>query len=88
MIRDLMLGRHHFYEFRESPEGIATNILSDRLTRLGDEGLVEKRPADEGKGRIAYHLTEKGRSLGPVLKAVADWGLKNLPGTEKRVLRK
>ena len=73
IIRDLILGRSRFKDFIESPEGIPTNILSDRLERLRDGGLVEHIPAADGSKRLA---------LRPVLRAMRDWGLKWEPGTK------
>lgn len=82
VIRDLFLGRQHFREFLASPERIATNILTDRLNRLIEHGLIEKTPSPEQSGREAYRLTQRGKSLGPVLKAVVKWGSEQLPGTQ------
>lgn len=81
IIRDLILGRTRFRDFIESPEGIPTNILSDRLERLRDGGLVEHIPASDGSKRLAYQLTDKGAALRPVLRAIRDWGLKWEAGT-------
>ncbi|GAA5479477.1 helix-turn-helix domain-containing protein [Haloferula helveola] len=85
VIRDLMLGRSRFKDFAGSPEGIPTNILSDRLTRLTEGGVIEKVPAEDGSKRFAYALTKKGESLKPLLLAIRDWGLKWEPGTEARL---
>lgn len=82
IIRDLLLGRSRFKDFAESPERIPTNILSDRLTRLIDQGLAEKIPAEDGSKRLAYKLTKKGKALGPVMTAIRDWGLKWEPDTK------
>ncbi|MEO0509095.1 MAG: helix-turn-helix domain-containing protein [Verrucomicrobiota bacterium] len=81
VIRDLFRGCAHFKDFQASPEGIATNILSNRLSRLIEHELVEKFPSTEIPGRNAYRLTEKGRSLEPVLYAILDWGKANIPGS-------
>lgn len=81
IIRDLILGGSRFKDFIEAPEGIPTNILSDRLERLRDGGIVEHTPAADGSKRLAYQLTDKGRALRPVLRAIRDWGLKWEPGT-------
>ena len=82
VVRDLACGKTQFNEMCRSPEGIATNILADRLARLVESGLAEKfAPADQ-PGRDAYRLTAKGKSLGPVLAAVAAWGLANIKGTK------
>jgi DNA-binding HxlR family transcriptional regulator len=75
IVRDLLFGRTRFKDFTASPEGIPTNILADRLERLLANGVVEQIPAEDGTKRLAYRLTEKGKSLGSVLKAVRDWGL-------------
>lgn len=82
VIRDLMFGRSRFKDFTSSPEGIPTNILSERLNRLMRHGLAEQVPAEDGAMRRGYRLTEKGRSLAPVLEAMRDWGLKWEPGTK------
>lgn len=75
IVRDLFLGRSRFKDFTASPEGIPTNILSERLERLLETGVVEQIPAEDGTKRLAYRLTEKGKALGSVLKAIRDWGL-------------
>src|SRR5437868_14219155 len=75
VIRDLFFGRARFKEFAASPEGIPTNILTDRLERLLARGIIEQIPAKDGTKRLAYSLTKKGKALGPVLRAMRDWGL-------------
>jgi DNA-binding HxlR family transcriptional regulator len=75
IIRDLFIGRARFKDFTASPEGIPTNILADRLERLLAHGVIDQIPAEDGTKRLAYRLTEKGKALGPVLKAMRDWGL-------------
>lgn len=82
VIRDLMLGRSRFKDFANSPEGIPTNILSDRLERLLATGIVRQIPASDSGKRMAYELTEKGDSLRPILKSIRDWGLAWEPGTK------
>ncbi len=81
VVRDLLLGRSHFREFAASPEGIATNILADRLARLVEYGLAEKFSSPVQPGRDAYRLTAQGRTLGPVIKAIVKWGLEQIEGT-------
>ena len=85
LIRDMACGKSLFKEFLASPEKIATNILSDRLLRLVQHGLVEKRALAQHSGRDAYVLTEKGRSLISLLNAVTEWGLAHIPGTEAKL---
>ena len=75
VIRDLFFGRTRFKEFAASPEGIPTNILTDRLERLLARGIIEQIPAEDGTKRMAYRLTKKGKALGPVLRSMRDWGL-------------
>jgi len=82
VVRDLLFGRSRFKDFMASPEGIPTNILSERLERLVRHGVAERVPASDGSKRFGYRLTEKGRSLGPVLEAMRDWGLEWEPGTQ------
>ena len=81
LIRDLVLGRSRFKDFAASPETIPTNILSDRLERLLDHKIIAHAPAADGTKHRAYCLTEKGRALIPILKAMRDWGLKWEPNT-------
>jgi len=81
VIRDLFLGRSRFKDFIASPEGIPTNILSDRLERLQLHRIVEQIPAGSSPKRLAYQLTKKGRALGPILGALRDWGLAWEPET-------
>jgi DNA-binding HxlR family transcriptional regulator len=81
VLRDLFLGKRRFDEFRRSPEGIATNVLSDRLARLEREGLVTRHRDEEDARRVLYALTPRGKSLGPVMRAIARWGLEHVEGT-------
>jgi DNA-binding HxlR family transcriptional regulator len=83
VIRDMMFfNQQRFEEFLESPEGISTNILADRLKTLEEFGLVEKSPYSNHARRMNYSLTEKGQSLRPVMRVMAAWGLKHLDGTQ------
>lgn len=83
ILRDMFLGKSRYDEFLASPERISTNILADRLRRLEAAGLLCKRPYGQHRKRMCYELTERGRSLGPVLQAIVRWGLENIPGTER-----
>lgn len=82
VLRDMVFyDRRYFRDFLESPEGIATNILSDRLDRLEGRGLIEKRP-DPGDGRRSvYSLTDEGLSVIPVLLELRVWGALRDPDT-------
>jgi len=81
VVRDLFLGRKRFKDFTASPEKIPTNILSDRLGRLVERGMVQQIPLEESPGRQGYALTEKGMALQKVIKALLQWGLEWEPGT-------
>ena len=81
VVRDLLLGKTQFREFAQSPEGIATNILTDRLERLVTHGLVERRESETSARRPTYHLTKKGRTLEPLVRELKRWGLAQIEGT-------
>lgn len=82
VVRDMVLGRTRFKEFVASPEGIPTNILSDRLERLCEAGVIQQVPADHGSRRMAYELTPKGMALRPLIAAMKDWGLRWVEGAQ------
>lgn len=73
IIRDLVLGVRRFDEFQERL-GISRNVLTQRLARLVDDGVVEKRRYQDHPPRYEYRLTEKGRDLWPILTAMRQWG--------------
>jgi DNA-binding HxlR family transcriptional regulator len=78
ILRDLFLqGPRRFQDFQDSLEGIAPNILSSRLKDLEANGIVERKVYSERPVRLEYHLSEKGRSLRPVLRAMRKWGEAN-----------
>ena len=81
VVRDLLRGKKMYGELLDSPEGIPTNILADRLKRLEDAGLLASVPYQERPVRYAYTLTEKGAALGGILLALVQWGKKHIPGT-------
>ncbi len=86
VIRDLLAGKRRFGDFLTSPEHIPTNILADRLKRLERAGLIASVPYTQRPPRFEYQLTASGRELGPVVDAMATWGLAQFPGT-RRALR-
>ncbi len=79
VIRDLLLGCHTYGEFANSMEAIPTNILADRLKKLVDAKLVEKRPYQTNPPRYEYHLTKAGKDLKGVVLSMVKWGLKHVP---------
>ena len=81
VIRDLLHGKRTYGAILQSPEGIPTNILADRLARLEQAGIIESSAYQERPVRYAYTLTPKGRDLGDVVRALVRWGKKHIPGT-------
>lgn len=82
IIRDMLfLKKKSFHEFLESPEGIATNILTDRLKRLEEHGIIEKRPYQKTPVRYQYILTRRGIDLRPLLVEMVRWGNTYIEGT-------
>jgi len=81
VVRDLLHGKRTYGELADSPEGIPTNILADRLKRLESAGIVTSTPYQERPVRYAYTLTPKGSALGEVLLAFVRWGKQHIPGT-------
>lgn len=80
VLRDLLDGKRRFVDFERSPEGITTNILSDRLRRLVAADLAERLPIPDSK-RFDYQPTDSARALRPVLIALAAWGNSHLDDT-------
>ncbi len=73
ILRGAFNGLHHFEEF-QSTLGIARNILSNRLGRLVEHGILARLPDPADRRKVAYRLTEKGRDLLPVLLSLRQWG--------------
>jgi DNA-binding HxlR family transcriptional regulator len=63
-----------YFEDFQATLGIARNILSNRLARLVDKGILTREPVESDKRRVAYRLTDKGRGLVPVMIALRQWG--------------
>ena len=78
----MFFGKQRFEQFLESPEQISTNILANRLKLLEESGLVKKQPYSNHSRRMNYQLTEKGKSLRPVLKIITAWGIKHIDETK------
>ncbi|MGW5655284.1 winged helix-turn-helix transcriptional regulator [Streptomyces humi] len=79
VVREAFYGIRRFDEFQQEL-GIARNTLTDRLHRLVDEGVLEKRQYEAEPPRYDYVLTEKGRDLFAVLAAMSAWGDRWLAG--------
>jgi DNA-binding HxlR family transcriptional regulator len=87
IIRDAFLGMRRFGEFQESL-AIAPNVLTDRLGRLVDEGILERVPYSEHPVRHEYRLTPKGADLVVGLNALRQWGDTYLCRKPMRLLRR
>jgi DNA-binding HxlR family transcriptional regulator len=78
ILRDLLTkGPQRFQDLQNSLAGAAPNTLSARLKAMENEGLIERKLYSEHPPRLEYHLTDRGRSLGPVVAALRDWGRRN-----------
>jgi DNA-binding HxlR family transcriptional regulator len=75
ILRASFNGVHHFEEFL-SELGIARNILSNRLAKLVEHGILVRQPIAEDRRKIEYRLTEKGMDLLPAMLALRQWGMK------------
>ena len=78
IIRDLMVrGFRTFTEFLQSGEGIATNILADRLQKLESSGIITAEKVETDGRRVCYRLTEKGIDLAPVVLDLLIWATRH-----------
>lgn len=73
----MVRGYRTFKQFQESGEGIASNILADRLQRLQSLGLIVAETEEKDARRVNYRLTEKGIDLAPVLLELLIWGARH-----------
>ncbi|HWT99312.1 MAG TPA: helix-turn-helix domain-containing protein [Terriglobales bacterium] len=89
IIRDMMFGnRRHFRELlAKSEEGIASNILADRLKRLVEQGMITRADDPSHKQKGIYSLTEKTIQLVPVFAQIGAWGRRHLPVTPELSIR-
>jgi DNA-binding HxlR family transcriptional regulator len=89
IIRDMMFGnRRHFRELlSRSEEGIASNILADRLKRLVENGLLSRRDDPTHKQKAIYSLTEPAIQLVPLLAHMGAWGRRHTPVSEELSIR-
>ena len=89
VIRDLMFGdRRHFRELLAgSEEGIASNILADRLKRLTAAGLITRSADPTHRQKARYSLAEPAIQLVPLFAQIAGWGRRHLPATPEFAVR-
>ena len=84
IVRDMLLGRSKFQQFLASPEKIPTNVLSSRLKLLESSGLIKASLYQRHPPRFAYTLTDKGKKLASVIRAIADWGESSIPKSRRQ----
>ena len=77
IVEALLDGSLRFGELEAAVEGIAPNILTQRLRRLEQEGLVVAHPYSERPRRFVYELTEGGRELAGALRLLSQWGARH-----------
>jgi DNA-binding HxlR family transcriptional regulator len=89
VIRDVMFGnRRHFRELmNQSEEGIASNVLADRLKRLLDAGLLSKRNDPTHRQKAIYSLTDAAIELVPLLAHMGAWGRRHAPASPELAIR-
>jgi DNA-binding HxlR family transcriptional regulator len=74
IVRELLLGDRTYRDLEAALSDISPSLLSQRLTELADDGLVVRNEAPRRSKRVAYRLTEAGRSLEPVIIELIRWG--------------
>lgn len=78
IVRDLMFhNKRTFLEFMDSREKISSNILTERLRRLEDHGIIEKNTSPDNRSSFIYTLTPKGADLLPIMLEVTAWSAKH-----------
>ncbi|MPZ24325.1 MAG: hypothetical protein GEU28_12495 [Dehalococcoidia bacterium] len=78
VVRELMLGKQRFTDILDGCGKVSPNLLSDRLKKLEQHGLVERAYFKELPPRVEYRLTEAGNDLRNLLQAIIDWGVKHV----------
>jgi len=88
VIRDVMFRnrRHYRTLLNQSEEGIASNVLADRLKRLTVAGLLSKVDDPSHRQKAIYNLTEPAIQLVPLLVHMADWGVRHTPASEEHAV--
>ena len=82
IIRDMMFRGHtRFQDFLKAGEGISTNILSDRLSRLEAQEIITRQRDPTNGRQVLYELTDKGKDLLPVMLSAISWAEEHDPET-------
>ena len=77
ILRDLLRGTKRFGELRRNLHAVSPKTLTDRLRFLETKGIVTRTVYPEVPPRVEYALTERGRALGAIIDAMAEWGAKH-----------
>ena len=83
IVRELLLGPKRFTDLADGLPGIGTNILTNRLAGLQEQGVVEKRTLPRPTPVAVYELTDAGRALAPVLRELRAWGARFGPAPRR-----
>ena len=89
VLRDMMFGRNRTFRalLAGSLEGVASNILADRLQRLTDSGLLSRCGDPAHKQRVIYSLTEKAIELVPLMAVMGSWGMRHTNASTELSIR-
>lgn len=87
VLRELSFGDRRFTDLKAALPGVATNLLTDRLRGLEEDGLIEKRELPPPAARSVYRLTRAGTRIRPVLRAIAQFGMPYLAPPEEGTVR-
>jgi DNA-binding HxlR family transcriptional regulator len=74
IIRELLPGTKRFNEIHHSIDGVSQKVLTQKLREMESDGLLERKVYAEVPPKVEYSLTELGKSLGPVLDSLKEWG--------------
>ena len=83
VVRELFWGNHRFADIAHHT-GAPRDVLSARLLRLVEAGVIERRRYSDHPPRDAYHLTKAGRDLAPVLASLTQWSRHHMPSHQHR----
>jgi DNA-binding HxlR family transcriptional regulator len=83
IVEALLAGPKRFGDLQGEVEGIASNVLSARLRKLAEHGLISAEPYSERPPRFSYELTDAGRELAEPLRMLAGWGSRHAEGVER-----
>ncbi len=74
ILRDLFTGTKRFGELKKSLNGVSQKVLTANLRSLEEKGIIEREVFPEVPPRVEYRLTDLGKTLGPIIKSMHDWG--------------